>query len=291
MNLTILFVAVATGACAFYGTQLYLSRRAEGLERDYQARYATRPVVVAARSLSRGERLDAGSMSLRMMPVKFLSSGSLSAVAATELQGRRLARDLARGDPIELAALQARHAHGLSQILTPGLRAITFGVDEINSFAGLLTTGDFIDLYYSSERAGGQTRLVLLLQSVPVIATGERLSTETRTDSSGAQTRGSFDTVTLQVSPDDAARIVLAQRSGQVTAVLRNPDDPTKTNLSIRDSRALLSGARAQTSSPAATLAERYIPLIVGGNGGPIATIERLSVVSHDGAGASGALP
>ena len=283
MNFAILVAVVATGGCAFYGAQRFLQQRAAVLEQDFQARYATRAVVVAARPLARGDRLDASAMALRQMPVKFVSSGSLGSEYVSGLEGRRLGRDLARGDPIEFATLQPRRVHELSRVLTPGLRAITFGVDEINSFAGLLSTGDFIDLYYSTDREGGQSRLVLLLESVPVIATGERtIFSATGLGGERTNARGTFDTVTLQVAPDDAARIVLAQRSGQITAVLRNPDDPGRTRLAIRDSSALLGIGQAKAGSAARAEVANYIPLIVGGKGGPIAAIERMRIGAPD---------
>ena len=34
-----------------------------------------------------------------------------------------------------------------------------------------------------------------------------------------------FSTITVNVSPDDAQKITLAQKIGKLTAVLRNPDD------------------------------------------------------------------
>jgi pilus assembly protein CpaB len=291
-NLAILMVVVATGACAFYGAQRFLQQRAAVLEQDFKARYATRAVVVAARPLTRGERLDSSAMALRQMPVKFLSSGSLGSQYVSGLAGRRLARDLARGDLIEFATLQPQRAHELSHVLAPGQRAITFGVDEINSFAGLLSTGDFIDLYYSINRDGGQSRLVLLLESVPVIATGERtIFTDTNPGGERLSGRGTFDTVTLQVAPDDAARIVLAQRSGQITAVLRNPDDPGRTRLAIRDSSTLLSIGQTQGDPTARTAMVSYIPLIVGGNGGPLAAIERMRIGAPESVNGAVVLP
>ena len=60
-----------------------------------------------------------------------------------------------------------------------------------------------------------------LIEKLEVIATG----LQTRVDRNANGVRRSFSTITVNVSPDDAQKITLAQKLGKLTAVLRNPDD------------------------------------------------------------------
>jgi len=48
---------------------------------------------------------------------------------------------------------------------------------------------------------------------------------QTRVDRNADGVRRSFSTITVNVTPDDAQKITLAQKLGKLTAVLRNPED------------------------------------------------------------------
>ena len=63
-----------------------------------------------------------------------------------------------------------------------------------------------------------------LFQGLLVLATGKQV--RAGVDERGA--RRSFSTVTVEVEPEHAQRLVVAQRAGKLTAVLRNPDDPQR---------------------------------------------------------------
>jgi hypothetical protein len=98
---------------------------------------------------------------------------------------------------------------------------------------------------------------VPLFQSLLVLATGRQVR-------AGVDERGStrsFSTVTVEVEPEHAQRLVVAQRAGKLTAVLRNPDDLQRMARKPMDVRQLL-------ELPSAAAAPRTSPqLIVGGLG------------------------
>jgi pilus assembly protein CpaB len=150
-----------------------------------------------------------------------------------------------------------------SQRVKPGIRALTIAVDEINSISGMLQPGDRIDLLFSArlpERDGargqGGEATLPLFQGLLVLATGRQV--RAGVDERGAQR--SYSTVTVEVEPEQAQRLVVAQRTGKLTAVLRNPDDPARMARQAMDLRQLLGVAPA--------LAAREGPqLIVGGIG------------------------
>src|SRR5690606_27861037 len=103
----------------------------------------------------------------------FLPPDAVPAERAGELLGAVTAVDIARGMPILPAVLAAQQAAPrLSAVLLTHERALTLAVDELNSHAGGLRTGDQVDLYYI-QRSGGGVLLVPLLQQVEILGVGD----------------------------------------------------------------------------------------------------------------------
>ncbi len=271
LNLMVALASVLAGGAAFLGARSYLESRTASLEQQLSERFETRPVLVVSRDIPRGEALRTDSLAVRQMPSRFVRSDSLEPEAVNLLLGRRLSRGLSSGDAVAESDLEPRSLARLSAELKLGMRALTMPVDEVNSLSGMLRAGDVIDLYYLRQHEGNSAQLTLLLESVPVLATGAQLAGVAGKAGSVAT---EFATVTLQLSPDDAARVVLAQRTGQLTAVLRNHSDQAAGPLTVQDSRSLKASAAASRRS--AGPATEFVHFIVGGRGSGIANSERL---------------
>jgi pilus assembly protein CpaB len=100
-----------------------------------------------------------------------------------------------------------------------------------------------------------------LMQDVQILATGKQVRPG---QGEGSQARA-FTTITIEVSPVAAQRLVVAQRSGKLTALLRNPGDRTPLAQQPLDIYGLLqiSPHRAQSAQVSQTQPE----VIVGGKG------------------------
>jgi pilus assembly protein CpaB len=200
-------------------------------------------VVVARQDLAKGDPIDARTMALREIPEEFVSSSAVRPERFEAVSGMRLAAALRSGEQLVASAIVGGDHMSFSQRVKPGIRALTIAVDEINSISGMLQPGDRIDLLFSArlpERDGargpGGEATVPLFQSLPVLATGRQVR-------AGVEERGgqrSYSTVTVEVEPEQAQRLVVAQRTGKLTAVLRNPDDPARMARRAMDLRQLL---------------------------------------------------
>jgi len=122
--------------------------------------------------------------------------------------------------------------------------------------------------------------VIPLLQDVEVRATGQITSEQfasmrKRADVSAdtdpyAQQR--YSTVTVAIQPQDAQKLILAQRLGKIIATLRNPDDRATMTSGVDavDLDAIVSGFRPQRMRP---VAATHVPgppgveYIVGGAG------------------------
>ena len=109
-----------------------------------------------------------------------------------------------------------------------------------------LQPGDRIDILFTTTAANESVTVPLLL-SVPVIATG--LRTQANANSLPDKLQGPFRTITVSVTPSDAAKITLAQEAGRITVALRQPQDLTLTRIARITKNALLKGDEQATAS------------------------------------------
>ncbi|NBY16311.1 MAG: Flp pilus assembly protein CpaB, partial [Betaproteobacteria bacterium] len=242
-------VAVLAGTVAALGTHGYIDR-ALAEERDrLQPDVAMVGVVVARRDLQRGDPVSAETMAVRQIPTDLAPSSGISPERFESYIGSTLALSVRSGEPLLTVAIAGSDAAHFSQRLRTGFRAITIAVDEVNALSGMLQPGDRIDLMLTARAADarndGQDQTIVLMQDVLILATGRQVHPDLRGDaeSSKSQER-QFGAITIEVDPDRAQRLIVAQRSGRITAILRNPTDRGAIPKAAMDVNALLGGAR-----------------------------------------------
>ncbi|MCZ8133207.1 MAG: Flp pilus assembly protein CpaB [Steroidobacteraceae bacterium] len=257
-------LALVLGVVAFQGARSWLAAQARAAEARVAADHTPQRLLVAAVDLETGTVLLPELLASRQVPRRFATSSAVRAEDAGRVEGQQLVHPVKAGEPILWPALSHGGQAAFSAQLDPGRRAVTFAVDEINAFAGLLVPGDVIDLLYT-ERGGEAATVRPLLEQVTVLATGTTTREDAEREKAGLPA-ASFATVTLGVTPADAQRIVLAQQAGELTALLRHPADAGRlgtTVLQVRDLRgdAPLRTARARGLPPRGD----YVEFIVGG--------------------------
>ncbi len=232
--------------------------------------------------LEQGEAVGHDNMALRDLPADALPGSAIRPAQFDTLAGLRLARSMRSGEPLLREALVKPDPEPLATRLSNGRRAVTVAVDEVNSVSGMLQPGDRIDLLLTVKDAPtpGQTSssdlTKPLLQDLRILATGSRLEhrPENRFDGrlesrrEAATSSASFATITVEVTPDQAKMLVLAQRGGRITALLRGPDDRSPIASTALDFNTLVGRERAQP--PAHALPSPTRPsteMIIGGVG------------------------
>lgn len=137
---------------------------------------------------------------------------------------------MVRGEPmVDDKVIRPGGGSLLALVLAPGMRSVTIPVDAIGSGGGLVQPGDRIDLLLTSdlgdENAGridpltGRARPRLftetVMQDIKVISADRRLAP------SAAPETPPPGTLTLEVTPEQAERIITAGRMGRFGAVVR----------------------------------------------------------------------
>jgi pilus assembly protein CpaB len=275
--------AVAFGAFAVVGARHYIADRLALEKARLQPRHEMLEVVVARRDLRRGEPVGPETMAVRSMPREFTPGGAVVPARFDVLVGARLLVPMRAGEPLLPASVASADTASISSRVRPGIRAMTISVDEVNSLSGMLQPGDRIDLLLSVRpaAAGGMpqpevTRTVM--QGIVVLATGR----QSRAGGSDDALPGRpFTAITVEVDPAQAQKLVVAQRSGKLTAVLRNPDDLGTVGETRLDVNTLLGlpPPPVPQASPAPRAQAPGVEVIVGGRG---------QAPAQSGAGGSG---
>ncbi|MBC7699453.1 Flp pilus assembly protein CpaB [Aquabacterium sp.] len=258
----VLGVAIAIGLLAALAARNYLSNRVEAI--DAQARGKMIDLVVAKIDLDKGATLTNENVAVRSIPVEYAHEAAISPGSFDRADGEKLAYPLKAGQLLMWGLLETKRVPTFSARIDVGHRAMTVPVDEISSISGMLEPGDVIDLIVTVDRDGKKTTFPLL-QSVPVLATGQR-----SIDDPKSGERREFSTVTLDTTPEQAQHVIMAREGGMITALLRNPQDQQKIGDQAVDIASMLgskslSGSTATTPSGAGT--DEGVPVLYGGGG------------------------
>lgn len=265
----ILIAALPVGGFAVHATRSYIADQlaaARPAPPPPPVPVETVALLVAKRDLERGAQIGTDTVAVRDVPRQFAGAAAIPAERFDAIAGARVDVAVRGGDAItDHMIARAEPAHFAGR-LRDGMRALTIAVDEVNAMSGLLQPGDRIDVQYSLRPPVGRDGLppaevtAPLLQDVLVLATGRRA--RPGADEGAAR---SHSTITVQVDPAQAQRLIVAQRGGRITAILRNGEDRAQVKPVAMDVYSLIGTA------PQA--ARRQGPeIIVGGRGALLPT-------------------
>ena len=133
----------------------------------------------------------------------------------------------------------------LAALLSPGMKAVTIRVNDVNGIAGFVLPGDRVDVMLTRKsRKSAFTEV--LLQGVRVLGV-DQIADE-RTDKKAVVAKS----VTLEVKIEDAQRVVLASTIGNLALALRSPGTNGMSLTSRMTPAGLIDGAvRPDSSDPA----------------------------------------
>ncbi len=197
-----------------------------------------RPVVVATRMLKPGDVVSERNMSIREIPEDFIPDNAISPKQFASVKGATLLEPMSPGKPLIGRYLASSGVQQFSDLLKPGERAVTIDVDSRMSSESMIRPGDHVDLHALinssamneavNKAAGGNkgdTMLIPLLSNILVLATGKITVDDNLELIDKRKLERGYSTLTLALSTRDAARVTLAQKKGDIVAMLRNRSD------------------------------------------------------------------
>ncbi len=199
-------------------------------------------VVVAKKEIQLGEKITAEHLALAAIPNGSAPEGVFRKV--DDVVGRVVITPIGVRETITTIKLAPSGVGaGLSAVIPEGYRAMTVKVDDVVGVSGFIMPGSFVDvvaLIMPAGQQGGDGRgpiSKIVLQNIKVLASGPKIDSP---DNQREPT--SVKAVTLQVTPEQAEKLVLAANEGKLQLVMRNYGDQEDTKTQGANKGSLLSG-------------------------------------------------
>jgi pilus assembly protein CpaB len=219
--MALLMLALGCGLVASIGiTQVMANRNTKPSGLDSE----TVQVIVADKDISVGEPLSAALVKQEPWPKDRVPSGALSNIE--DVEGRRIRQRVFEGEPILENKLLSKgaSAQGASAVIPVGYRVVSVLVDSVSG-AGLILPGDRVDvlvyLVSNSQHAIAETSTRTVLQDIKVFAVNDVVDM----DKDGKDKSITAKTISLLVTPAQAAKVTLASEMGKIRLVMRGPED------------------------------------------------------------------
>jgi len=237
----ILLVGLALAGGAVYMAQGYFNAQAQQIaEVNAAVLQATPTVEVLAvnRTVAYGEQITPDDVVTIRYARPFLPEGTFASMDELFPAGpnvlRSALRQMEANEPLLAVKVTAPGAGvGLGYTLPEGMRAFTIGVSATQSISGFLRPGNRVDVYWSGSINGEGEVTKLIENAVEIVATDQNSDTNT-TDIAVSRT------VTVQVTPQQVARLAQAQATGSLTIALVGQADTQVAQVVDVNQRSLL---------------------------------------------------
>jgi pilus assembly protein CpaB len=255
-NLIVLFLAIVMGGIAAFLARNWIESRS----RAFAAGDLAGTIVVAAGPLGFGTEVSAESITEIPWIAKSLPTGAFVVKEDLLKDGRRVVLSpLERGEPILRSKITGPGQRALlSSLLDEGKRAVTLRVDDVRGVAGFILPGDFVDVVLIAEDGPPRRENYseILLQHLKVLAV-DQLASERQEQPTVAKA------VTVEVTPEQAQKLLLATNIGKLSLILRRPEEAnadsgrrvTERDLGRIDARITAEAARPPPPPPPAMAA------------------------------------
>jgi pilus assembly protein CpaB len=219
---------VIAGVTAFMARSMFSDTKPVAVA---QAPEPTGPqVLVATRSLPVGTILTADAFRFQPWPKELVEKAYFiqsegEGDPMKDLLGTVVRNTITAGQPITQGSVVSPGDRGfLAAALGPGMRAVTVPVSALTGVAGFVFPGDRVDLVLTQNVAGQGTGDALkvsetIIRNLRVLATDQRA--QPSLDEKGNTIVSEYKLVTIEVTPNIAEKIAVAQTIGTISLSLR----------------------------------------------------------------------
>jgi len=218
LTLGLIVLAIVSGGIAVYFSNKYIQTTITQKTNEIDEQYEPIEVVVANFDLQPGDVISPHTVSLRKVPKGFIHSEAIKNQDFSGVNGFAISYRLGKGEILLRSHLSQRKGGKFAALVEKGRRAVTISVDNLSSSAGMLSPNDQVDLLLTTQKKDLLVT-VPLLGRVRVIATG----VETSENPSGEIIQ--YSTVTLDLDPEEAAKVTHARKVGEISFALRGSEE------------------------------------------------------------------
>ncbi|OIJ14636.1 Flp pilus assembly protein CpaB [Anaerobacillus arseniciselenatis] len=177
-------------------------------------------VVVAAQPLKKNERITTDKVEVTSVPEKGLHPQAITSME--QLDGLIVNADISTGEVVLSHRVQREEDEKLfvSRKVKEGLRAVSVGVNFVQSVSNLVEPEDYVDVVFSEVIKVDGENIVnteLILENVRVLAVGRKLI-----ESTSGENYMEYSAATLELTRDDTVRLVNASERGNIQLTLHS---------------------------------------------------------------------
>lgn len=200
----------------------------------------TMPVVVASAEIAEGTRLTRVVLRVAEFTSEAVPAGAYSEVDSVE--GRVARIPIFAGEPVLESKLAPEGAAGGLEVkIQPGYRAMAIPVNETVGISGLIQPNSRVDVIVTLQPDRNREKVAkVFLQNMRVLSVGQQI----RRGEDGKPITA--NTVTLEVSPEEAEMLAIAMNQGVLQLALRGFGDPDSTLTSGASSSKVLASSRPE---------------------------------------------
>lgn len=177
-------------------------------------------VVVAAQPLKKNERITMDKVEVTNVPETGLHPQAVTSIE--QVDGLIVNADISNGEVILTHRVQREEDEKLfvSRKVKEGLRAVSIGVNFVQSVSNLVEPEDYVDVVFSEViKVDGENvvNTELILENVRVLAVGRKLI-----ESTSGENYMEYSAATLELTRDDTVRLVNASERGNIQLTLHS---------------------------------------------------------------------
>lgn len=199
-------------------------------------------ILAAIKRLPKGSVLKTSDCKQLPIAKAGVTAGMIPYAERLRFADRVVNREIDSGAPIFEDFLEnVNKAASLARTaVQPDRRAVTLQVDQVSGVAGLIRPGDYVDVIgtFIDERPATARNVAAerITKTIYLLQAGRVLAIDSKVVSADVQTEGrsgsriSYRTVTLEVRPEDALRLISAEHAGKLQLLLRNPGEANLIN-------------------------------------------------------------
>ncbi|TPL51734.1 Flp pilus assembly protein CpaB [Mesorhizobium sp. B2-4-6] len=239
-------IAAVFGAISIFAADFWVKSQAKAqpevkvvsVMAPQQPKVEFKTIVVASAPLRYGMELGRPLLAEIPWPQDSLPQGAFPTIDKLLADGSRVVLSPVEvNEPVLLTKLSGPNGRAtLSNMLSPGMRAVTIRTDEIAGVGGFITPGDRVDVVLTRDAgdiqevsknaqgaAGSTVTSEIVVSDAKVLSVGQGAD-ERKTEPQIA------NSVTLEVTNEGAQKVALARTVGTLSLSLRSAADATASN-------------------------------------------------------------
>ena len=275
--------AVVFGVLAVFIAQVWLNNQADQRARRMDKPAPAQTIVVAKQPLRFGAELTAAALAEVPWPAGALPAGAFGKIKDALGGGKRIVLTaIEANEPVLAVKVTGPGQRAtLSALVTPGMKAVTIRVNDVEGVGGFVLPGDRVDIVLTRQIDKGTATTQVVLQNTKVLAI-DQVADERFAKATVAKS------VTLEVDTVEAQKVWLASSVGSLSLLLRQAGDTKeivtrKVTLSdlggVREPPPVDTGATATVVVTRASSRQSYTVPAVRNEDTAVATAERKQAI------------